>query len=110
MSFSIVVTRKKNGKIGMYGLSKVKEISYSFLNQILDEVISHDCYNFVNGYTGYNHVYIARKDQLKATFTTPWHTFAYQVISFELCNAHATFHRHMNRVFEPYIEMFIRDF
>ncbi|KAH9319034.1 hypothetical protein KI387_020803 [Taxus chinensis] len=81
-----------------------------FSDQILDEVAGQECYSFADGYSGYNQVHIAEKDQLNTTFTTPWGTFAYRVMPFGLYNAPTTFQRLMNRVFEPYIGTFIRVF
>ncbi len=53
---------------------------------------------------------IAPEDQLKTTFTTPWGTFCYTIMSFGLCNAPGTFQRLMNKVFEPFLGLFLRVF
>jgi hypothetical protein len=55
-------------------------------------------------------VKIAPEDQLKTTFTTPWGTFCYTIMSFGLCNAPGTFQRLMNKVFEPFLGLFLRVF
>jgi len=47
---------------------------------------------------------------LKTIFTTPWGTFAYTMMSFELCNALGTFQRFMNKVLEFYIRFFVQMF
>ncbi len=59
---------------------------------------------------GYHKVKIAPKDQLKTTFTTPWGTFCYTVMPFGLCNAPGTFQRLMNKVFDPFLGLFLRVF
>jgi hypothetical protein len=55
-------------------------------------------------------VKIAPEDQLKTTFTTPWGTFCYTVMPFGLCNALGTFQRLMNKVFDPFLSLFLRVF
>ncbi len=50
---------------------------------------------------------IAPEDQLKTTFTTPWGTFYYIVMPFGLCNAPETFQCLMNKVFDPFLGLFL---
>ena len=42
-------------------------------------------------------------DQEKTTFTCPFDTYAFQCMSFGLCNAHATFQRCMMAIFTDFI-------
>ncbi len=58
-----------------------------FIDDILDEIINHELYNFGDGYNAYNQIKIAKEDILKTTFTIPWGTFAYMVMPFGWCNA-----------------------
>ena len=62
-----------------------------FLDQILERVAGHKFYCFLDGYSRYNQIEIVPEDQEKTTFRCPYDTFAYRKISFELCNAPATF-------------------
>jgi len=62
-----------------------------FVNTILDEMVGHELYTFMDGYSGYNQVSLAPKDYHKASFTTPWDTFICIVMGFGLCNALTTF-------------------
>jgi hypothetical protein len=64
-------------------------------------------YTFENGYKGYHQVEIISDDQLKTTFITPWRTFCYTVMFFGLCNAPGTFQYFMNKVFEPFLDLFL---
>ena len=41
-----------------------------FTDSILDVVVGHECCSFLDGFSGYNQVKIAKEDQLKTTFTT----------------------------------------
>jgi len=81
-----------------------------FFEEILEEVAGHKMYTFRDGYNGYHQVKIAPEDQLKTTFTTPWGTFCYTVMPFGLCNAPGTFQRLMNKVFDPFLGLFLRVF
>ena len=61
--------------------------SLPFIDQILDRLAGHEYYFFLNGYLGHNQIAIAPKGQEKTTFIFPYGTFAFQRMSFGLCNA-----------------------
>ena len=56
---------------------------------MLERLASHSHYCFLDGFSGYNQIEIAPKDQEKTTFTCPFGTFAYRRMTFGLCNAPA---------------------
>jgi hypothetical protein len=60
-----------------------------FMDQILERVVGHEFYCFLDGYSGYNQIKIALEDQEKTTFTCPFSTFAYRMMLFGLYNAPA---------------------
>uniref|UniRef100_A0A1S4BZ38 RNA-directed DNA polymerase homolog n=1 Tax=Nicotiana tabacum TaxID=4097 RepID=A0A1S4BZ38_TOBAC len=62
-----------------------------FIDQMLDRLAGHEYYCFLDGYSGYNQIFIFPKDKEKTTFTCPYGTFAFKRMSFSLCNAPATF-------------------
>ena len=62
-----------------------------FVDQMLERVVRHEFYCFLDGYSGYNQIEIALEDQEKTTFTCPFGTFAFIKMPFELCNAPETF-------------------
>ena len=86
----------------------------SFIDQMLDRLAGHSHYYFLDGYSGYNQISIAPKDQEKTTFTCPYGTFAFRRMPFGLCNALATFQRCMMSIFsdlvEKVMEIFMDDF
>ena len=88
--------------------------SLPFLDQMLDRLTGHSHYCFLYGYSGYNQIMVSPEDQEKTTFTCPYGTFAFKRMSFELCNAPATFHRCMIVIFsdliENIMEVFMDDF
>ena len=62
-----------------------------FVDQMLERVVGHEFYCFLDGYSGYNQIDIALEDQEKPTFTRPFGTFSFRKMPFGLCNALGTF-------------------
>ena len=85
-----------------------------FIDQMLDRLVGHPHFCFLDGYFGYNQIAIAPEDQEKTTFTCPYGTFAFRRMSFGLCNAPTTFQRCMMSMFsylvEEVMEIFMDDF
>ena len=85
-----------------------------FIDQMLNRLVGHPHFCFLDGYSGYNQIAIAPEDQEKTTFTYPYGTFAFRRMPFGLCNAPATFQRCMMSMFsdlvEEVMEVFMDDF
>ena len=85
-----------------------------FVDQMLETVVGHEIYCFLDGYSGYNQIEIALEEQDKTTFTCPFGTFAFRKMPFGLCNAPGTFQRCMMGIFsdmkEHILEIFMDDF
>ena len=62
-----------------------------FMDQMFERVTGHEFYYFLDGYSGYNQIEIALEDQEKTTFTSPFGTFSFRKMPFDLCNAPGTF-------------------
>ncbi len=45
--------------------------------------------SFMDAFSGYNQIKLAKEDQEKTSFTTPWGTYCYVVMPFGLKNAGA---------------------
>jgi len=81
-----------------------------FIDQMLDSLTGHAYYSFLDGYSRYNQIPIAREDQEKMTFTNPFGTFAYRCIPFGLYNVPTMFHRCMLSIFSNMVEQFLETF
>jgi len=81
-----------------------------FIDQMLERLLDHAYYCFLDEYLDYNKFAITSEDQEKTTFTCPYGTFAYRIMSFGLCNAPATFQRCMMTIFHDIVERFIEVF
>ena len=85
-----------------------------FIDQMLDKLARHPNFCFLDGYSEYNQIAIALKDQEKTTFTCPYGTFAFRMMSFGLGNAPVTFQRCMMFMFSDWVEeamkIFMDDF
>ena len=54
-----------------------------FTDQMLDRLARHSHYCFLDGYSGYNQIAIAPKDQEKSISTRPYGTFAFRRMPFD---------------------------
>nr|KAJ0226103.1 hypothetical protein LSAT_V11C100020390 [Lactuca sativa] len=81
---------------------------------MLESLAGKSHYCCLDGYSCFHQIPVALEDQEKPTFTCPFGTFAYQRMSFGLCNAPATFQHCMVNIFSEYventIEVFMDDF
>lgn len=96
----LVIVPKNNGKwricVEYRELNKATLRDYfplPFIDQVLDNLSSKQYFSFLDGFSGYNQIIVTTEDQDKTTFTCPWGTFSYMLLSFGLCNAPATFQR-----------------
>ena len=108
----IVVQPKKNDStrlrifVYFHELNKVtltNPFLTPFTDEILNEVVGHECYSFIDGFSGYNQVPIAKEDQMKTTFVCEFGAFAYKFMPFGLKNAPAAFSRIVVKAFQEYI-------
>jgi hypothetical protein len=60
---------------------------------ILHRVTGVSRISMIDGFSGYNQIYVFPEDREKTFFTTPWGTFMYAKMPFLLMNAGATFQR-----------------
>ena len=85
-----------------------------FIDEMLEQLVKHSFFCFLDGYSGYHQILIHTDDQSKTTFTCPYRTYAYRRMSFGLCNTPASFQWCMMYIFsdmiEEIMEVFMDDF
>jgi hypothetical protein len=77
---------------------------------MVEHLVGHEYYCFLDGYSGYNQVLVDPEDQDKTTFTCPFRTFAYYHMPFGLCNAPTAFQWCMINIFSDMVERFMEIF
>jgi hypothetical protein len=55
---------------GLNKLTLTDPFPTPFIDEIINEVMGHECYSFTDGFSGYNQVPIAKEDQPKTTFVS----------------------------------------
>ena len=62
-----------------------------FIESILEEVVGHEIYSFMDRFLRYNQISIAKEDKLKTIFVVEDGVYTYNRMPFGLCNMPATF-------------------
>jgi hypothetical protein len=63
------------------------------MEQILQQVSSSEILSLLDSFFGYKGVLMYPSDHLKTTFRTPWRTYTYRKMPFEMINVDAIFQR-----------------
>ena len=61
------------------------------MDLLIDSAVSHAMFSFMDGFSGYNQIFMSPKDAEKTAFRTPIGNFYYIVMPFKLKNAGATY-------------------
>ena len=70
-----------------------------YIDMLVDNTTKLNVFSFMDGFSEYNQIKMASEDMEKTTFITPWGTFCYRVMPFDLKNADATYQRAMTTLF-----------
>jgi hypothetical protein len=111
----IVVVPKKNGKLSiciyfqkLNAATKKYPYPLPFTNEVLDKVMGHEVYLFLDGFSKYHQIQIAFEDHYKTTFITDWGAFVWVVMPFGLKNAPPTHQKVVNKAFKNYLDDFMK--
>ena len=61
------------------------------IDTLVENTIGYEMLSLMDGFLGYNQIWVAPQDQHKIAFATEWGIYAYRVMLFGLTNATATF-------------------
>ncbi|XP_050222757.1 uncharacterized protein LOC126672848 [Mercurialis annua] len=119
---NVVPVVKKNGKLricidfrNLNAATPKDMYVMSIADCLIDATADHELLSFMDGYSGYNQIFIAENDTWKTAFRCPGAigTFEWVVMPFGLKNAGATYQRAMNAIFHDMIgrnlEVYIDD-
>uniref|UniRef100_A0A2N9G4I2 Integrase catalytic domain-containing protein n=1 Tax=Fagus sylvatica TaxID=28930 RepID=A0A2N9G4I2_FAGSY len=114
---NIVPVKKKNGQIrccvDFRNLNKAcpkDEFSLPNMDLLIDSAAGHAMFSFMDGFSGYNQIFMSSKDAEKTLFRTPIGNFYYTVMPFGLKNARATYQRTMTAMFHDMMHREIEDY
>ena len=63
------------------------------IDQLMDSTVGHKLLTFMDAFSGYNQIKMAKEDQEKTAFITSQELYCYKVMPFRLKNAGATYQR-----------------
>ena len=66
------------------------------IDQLVDSTAGHKLLTFMDAFSGYNQILLAKEDQEKIAFVTSQGLYCYRVMPFGLKNAGATYQRLVN--------------
>ena len=103
---NIIPVMKKDGKVRvcidyryLNDACPKDDLPLSHIDILIDNTVDHEMLSFMDGFSGYNKIKLAKEDQEKTSFTTPWETYCYVIMPFQLKNAGATYQRAMMVIF-----------
>src|ERR1051325_3878751 len=114
---NIVPVIKKNGSLricidfrDLNTATPKDQYSMPVAEMLIDSAAGFEYLSMLDGYSGYNQIFIAEEDVAKTAFRCPGAlgTYEWVVMPFGLKNAGATYQRAMNSIFHDFIETFMQ--
>ncbi|PKA58544.1 RNA-directed DNA polymerase like [Apostasia shenzhenica] len=70
------------------------------INTIVDRTVGYEIMSFLDAFSGYHQIWMAKEDEEKIVFITDYGTYCYKVMPFGLKNVGATYQRMIDAVFK----------
>ena len=103
---NVVLVKKASGKwrmcVDFTDLNKASpkdSFPLPRIDQLVDFTVGHKLLMFMDAFSGYNQIRMAKEDQEKTAFITSQGLYCYKVMPFGLKNARATYQRLVNKMF-----------
>jgi hypothetical protein len=80
------------------------------IDMIVDLIVLHSLLSFMDGFFGYNQIFINPQDKYKITFTIDWGKNCWVMIPFGLKNVDKKYQRSITLIFHDYIHMILEDY
>jgi hypothetical protein len=77
------------------------------IDQLIDQLNGAKVMSSLDLQSGYWQIKLAPEDVHKSAFITPYGQYQFKCMSFGLCNAPSTFQAIMNKIFRPYLGVFV---
>ena len=107
---NVILVKKTNGKwrmcVDFTDLNKAcSKDSFPLprIDQLVDSTARYKLLTFMDAFSGYNQIKMAKEDQEKIAFITSQGLYCYKVMPFGLKNAGATYQRLVNKMFSKQI-------
>ena len=73
------------------------------IDQLVDSIARHKLLTFMDAFSGYNQIQMAKEDKKKTAFITSQGLYCYKVMPFGLKNTGATYQKLVNQMFKKQI-------
>jgi hypothetical protein len=81
-----------------------------FTNEVINAIIGHKIYTFLDGFSRCHQISITLEDHHKTAFVTYWGAFVWVVMPFGVKNGPPTYQKAITKAFHQYINMFMKIF
>ncbi len=81
-----------------------------FTDEVINTIIGHEVYTFMDRFSKYHHISITPKDLHKITFVIDWGGFVWVVMPFGAKNGPPTYQKAITKAFHEYIHVFMKIF